>query len=207
MIKERQVKRIVLLSRRKIDEIETDSSPFHDWISLQRLAQNHQASVTTKQVDVTNFDQLIDTLRQINNEKSDSPIRGIIHSAMVLRDSLLANMTEEMLSKVMRPKIHGAWNLHRATEMLSCPLRFFWMFSSIRNHIADLGQSNYNAGNSFLDALAHWRRQCRGLPALSISLPAISGAGYLHHHTKSIVELIKGQGIHFPPGHLRLSSA
>lgn len=51
------------MSKWMIDEIDTDSSQFPDWISLQRLTQDHQTSVTTKQVDVTNFDPLIDTLR------------------------------------------------------------------------------------------------------------------------------------------------
>ena len=99
------------MSKWMIDEIVTESSQFPDWISLQRLAQDHQSSVTTKQVDLTNFDPLIDTLRQTNSKESDSPIRGISHSAMILHDSLLANMTEETLARVMRPKIHGAWNL------------------------------------------------------------------------------------------------
>jgi thioesterase domain-containing protein/acyl carrier protein len=148
--------------------------------------------------DVRDYDQVFNALRHINEMKS-YPIRGIIHSAMVLHDSLFRNLTNEILHKVMQPKIHGAWNLHRATEILSCSLEFFIMFSSIRNHITGVGQSNYNAGNNFLDSLAYWRLNYRNLPAISIALPAISGAGYLHNNAQSTIELMEQQGVHLMP--------
>ncbi|CAF1490056.1 unnamed protein product [Adineta steineri] len=54
------------------------------------------------------------------------------------------------------------------------------MFSSIRNHLLEVASSGYNAGNQFLDALAHYRMTQLSLPALSVSLPAVSGAGMFH---------------------------
>ncbi|CAF4205444.1 unnamed protein product [Rotaria sp. Silwood2] len=198
MIKERGVKRIVLLSRRDIEELDHDSLQFNDWMNLIQVAKQYNASVIGMKADVRELSQVVEVLRRINENK-DYPVRGIIHSAMVLHDGLLKHMTQEILSKVMQPKIRGAWNLHRATEILSCPISFFIMFSSLRNHIADLGQSNYNAGNNFLDALAYWRLNCRNLPALSVSLPAISGAGYLHNNAESIVKLMQEQGILLMP--------
>jgi thioesterase domain-containing protein/acyl carrier protein len=198
MIKERGVKRIVLLSRKNINQLDHNTSQFKNWINLKQIADENNAFVKVIKADVTDLQQVLSVLRRINKNKS-YPVRGIIHSAMVLRDSLLKNMTENLLSEVMQPKIRGAWNLHHATESLLCPIHFFIMFSSIRNHIPDIGQSNYNAGNNFLDSLAYWRLNYRNLPAISIGLPAISGAGYLHNNAQATIKLMEEQGIHLMP--------
>ncbi|CAF1196895.1 unnamed protein product [Adineta steineri] len=199
MINERGVKRVVLLSRKNLGQLDHDSSQFKLWKNLKQIADKNHAIVQAIQTDVTDLKQVLSTFRSIN-ENGLYPIRGIIHSAMVLHDSLLKNMTPNLLSEVMQPKIRGAWNLHLATEMLPCPLHFFIMFSSIRNHIPDVGQSNYNAGNNFLDSLAYWRLKYLHRPAISIGLPAISGAGYLHgENAQSTIQLMEEQGIYMMP--------
>ncbi|CAF0885328.1 unnamed protein product [Didymodactylos carnosus] len=198
MIKKRAVKRIVLLSRRNIEELKQNSSQLNDLMNLIQIAKRHNASVEVMKADVTELDQVVEVIRRIN-ENSKYPVRGIIHSAMVLHDCLLATMTQEMLSKVMQPKVCGAWNLHYATKILSCPISFFIMLSSIRNHMSDVGQSNYTAGNNFLDAIAHWRFNCKNLPALSVSLPAISGAGYIHKNPGDLVQTLQSKGIFLMP--------
>jgi acyl carrier protein len=67
---------------------------------------------------------------------------------------------------VLRPKTHGAWNLHRLTE-LHPEVRQLLLFSSAAATVGSPGQANYAAANAFLDALAH-RRAAQGLPAVSI---------------------------------------
>jgi acyl carrier protein len=94
------------------------------------------------------------------------PLRGILHLAGVLDDKVLLGQNWDSFAKVMKPKVQGAWNLHRQTQNL--PLDFFVMFSSIASVIGSPGQGNYSAGNAFLDALAHYRQQ-QNLPALSIN--------------------------------------
>ncbi|UJR34949.1 hypothetical protein I4U23_027727 [Adineta vaga] len=194
MIKERGVKRIVLLSRRNLNQLDQKSSQYQNWIQLKEIAEENNAWIEIMQADVTDLQQILSVFHTINENKL-YPIRGIIHSAMVLHDSLLKNMTNDLLSEVMKPKIRGAWNLHQATVTLTCPIHFFIMFSSIRNHIPDIGQSNYNAGNNFLDNLAYWRLNYLNLPAISIGLPAISGAGYLHQNAQSTIQLMEDQGM------------
>ncbi|CAF3815614.1 unnamed protein product [Rotaria sp. Silwood1] len=198
MIKERGVKRIILLSRKDIRELNFTTLQFKNWINLKQIADKNNAYIQVMKADVTDFQQVLSVLSSIHENES-YPIRGIIHSAMVLRDSLLRNMKENLLSEVMQSKIRGAWNLHCVTEKLSCPLHFFIMFSSIRNHIPDVGQSNYNAGNNFLDSLPYWRLNYRNLSAISIGLPAISGAGYLHNNAQSTIKLMEDQEIHLMP--------
>ncbi|CAF4740436.1 unnamed protein product, partial [Rotaria sp. Silwood2] len=69
------------------------------------------------------------------------------------------------------------------------------MFSSIRNHLIDPGSSGYNAGNEFFEALAHHRREHLQLPALSVALPAVSGAGMFHRQQTLLNSLLTAQVI------------
>jgi acyl carrier protein len=93
------------------------------------------------------------------------PLRGIFHAAAVLDDALLAVATPEQVSRVLAPKVAGAWNLHRHTSCME--LDFFVLCSSLAVAVTQPGQGAYAAANSFLDAFAAWRRSL-GLPATSI---------------------------------------
>jgi acyl carrier protein len=93
-------------------------------------------------------------------------LRGVIHAAGVLDDGSLLNLNAERMKKVMAPKINGTWNLHKAT--LNLPLDFFVLFSSAVSVLGSPGQGNYAAASSYLDAMAHFRRNL-GLPAISIN--------------------------------------
>ncbi|MBE9170244.1 type I polyketide synthase [Pleurocapsales cyanobacterium LEGE 06147] len=94
------------------------------------------------------------------------PLRGIIHAAGMLDDGGILQLDWECFTRVMAPKVAGAWNLHVLTQKL--PLDFFVCFSSIASLLGSPGQGNYGAANAFLDALAHHRRAL-GLEALSIN--------------------------------------
>ncbi|CAF0884818.1 unnamed protein product [Adineta steineri] len=63
------------------------------------------------------------------------------------------------------------------------------MFSSIQNHLLEVSSAGYNAGNQFLDALAHYRFEKLNLPALSINLSAVSGAEMFHHHKEMLIAI------------------
>ena len=43
------------------------------------------------------------------------PLTGIIHSAAVIEDAPILNLTGDQLERVFQPKMIGAWNLHEAT--------------------------------------------------------------------------------------------
>ncbi|MGH9894481.1 MAG: SDR family NAD(P)-dependent oxidoreductase, partial [bacterium] len=79
-------------------------------------------------------------------------IDGIVHSALVLKDSALVNMSEESLMSVLLPKVHGTFNLLNALRHRR--LDFVLFFSSIQSHIANAGQANYTAACACKDALA-----------------------------------------------------
>ncbi|MDG9669438.1 SDR family NAD(P)-dependent oxidoreductase [Hahella sp. CR1] len=79
-------------------------------------------------------------------------IHGVVHSALVLEDASLAAMSEQTLFNVLRPKVHGAYNLARALKGRT--LDFCLFFSSIQSYIANPGQGNYTAACVAKDAFA-----------------------------------------------------
>lgn len=119
--------------------------------------------------DIADRDTLQGTLARIKEEMP--PIRGVIQGAMVLADVLFENMTHEQWVTAVRPKVQGTWNLH---ELLPHKLDFFVMLSSAAGIIGNISQSNYGAGNTFQDALAHYRRRL-GLTAQVVNLTIIRG--------------------------------
>ena len=108
------------------------------------------------------------------------PLRGVVHSAMVLDDGLLMNLDQERFHRALDPKILGAWLLHQLT--LDDQLDFFILYSSAAAFVGNPGQGNYVAGCYYLEALADYRRSL-GLPALSIGWGAISDVGYVARNT------------------------
>ena len=45
----------------------------------------------------------------------DFAITGVIHTAGVLDDGVVASLTPGQVESVLRPKVDGAWNLHEAS--------------------------------------------------------------------------------------------
>lgn len=89
---------------------------------------------------------------------------------------LFEEMTFDDFDAVVRAKVPGTWNLHRAS--LNIKLDFFIMLSSLTGIVGNRGQAAYAAANTFLDAFAVYRNQL-GMPAVSIALTPVLDVGYL----------------------------
>lgn len=88
-------------------------------------------------------------------------------------------MTKNQYQNTIYAKVEGTWNLHNATqELLKQPLDFFTMLSSTSGVAGRVGQANYAAANTFLDAFASWRQR-QGLCANSVDLGLIEDVGYV----------------------------
>lgn len=117
------------------------------------------------------------------------PLAGVIHSVGVLADALLPNQSWEKFAQVLRPKVLGAWHLHRATEDLD----LFILFSSVAGVLGNAGQANHAAANIFLDQLAAHRRAL-GLAGQSIAWGAWSGLGEAEEHRARLEESLQERG-------------
>lgn len=156
------------------------SGPKED--AAERIEALKQSGVTVMDArgDVTKRDDIDKIVAAI--QKTDAPLIGVIHGAMVLDDEFINELDRERFDSVLLPKMLGAWNLHAAT--LDIPLEHFVCFSSFSAVIGAVKQSNYNAGNVFLDQLAHYRRSI-GLPALTFNWGALEGAGFVARNEKT----------------------
>ena len=121
--------------------------------------------------------------------QSMPPLRGVFHAAMVLDDTLLTELNDDRLANVMAPKVLGAWNLHTLTG--GSGLDHFVLFSSMSSLFGTPSQGNYAAANSFLDALA-WYRRARGLPACTVNWGVVADAGHVARHPE-VARMLESQ--------------
>ncbi len=158
-------------------------------LKIDKLRES-DVDVLIQQVDVGKTEQVNSAFEEI--KASLPPLRGIFHAAGVIADGMILQQTWEQFTKVLEPKMTGGWNLHQAS--LDIPLDFFVLFSSTASLLGTPGQSNYAAGNSFLDALAHYRRE-QGLPAISINWGPWAEVGMAVKLDSQIQRKWKSQGI------------
>jgi len=123
------------------------------------------ATVHLAAVDIGEETQLNEFIKEYTDEGWPQ-IRGVIHSAGVVKDQFLQQMEDQVFNQVINPKIFAGWNLHKA--LLDFPIDFFVLFSSTGSTIVSMGQAAYASGNAFLDALSQYRLQ-KGLPSLTIN--------------------------------------
>ena len=133
---------------------------------------------TSYACDIVDYKSLEAVIQQMSSECP--PIKGLVQAAMVLNDIYFDEMEHESWAATTRPKIQGTWNLH---NLMPKDLDFFVMLASISGIIGNGSQSNYAAGNTFQDGLAHWRR-AQGLPACSLDLTMMAGIGWVAEHVE-----------------------
>ncbi|MDJ0620297.1 MAG: SDR family NAD(P)-dependent oxidoreductase [Calothrix sp. MO_192.B10] len=180
---EQGAKHLVLTSRRGIS---SDAAQ-------ETVSQLEKAGVGVRVV-CADVSQPEDVARLLEECGTTAPLRGIIHGAGVLDDGVLLQQSVERFSRVMAPKVAGAWNLHNLTTGL--PLDFFVCFSSVASSLGTSGQSNYVAANAFLDSLAH-HRQALGLPCLTVNWGAWAQTGMAKDLSKAHQSRLKGWGMDF----------
>ncbi|KIX09429.1 uncharacterized protein Z518_00509 [Rhinocladiella mackenziei CBS 650.93] len=126
--------------------------------------------VDAPQCDISDASQLAQ-IRATAAEKGWR-IKGVMQLAMVLRDSVLENMTYDKWVGATQCKIPGTWNLH---TYMPEDLDFFIALSSVVSVIGNTGQANYAAGNSYIDALCNYRRS-QGLAGTSLNIGLVNDA-------------------------------
>lgn len=113
--------------------------------------QHQGGAITYIRADVTDPESLGAAFQQVKS--SAGGINGVIHSAIVLADQGLRDMTETRFNTALAPKVSGSVNLGRVLEQEAVDWVCF--FSSSISFFGSPGQSNYAAGCTFKDACAH----------------------------------------------------
>ncbi len=136
------------------------------------VAEKNGAAIHVVAADISKDADVSRLIRWISDELP--PLRGVVQSAGVLDDGILAQLDWERFDRLFGPKVYGSWLLHEHTRSLK--LDFFILKSSLLSLLGSAGQGNYAAGNAFLDSLTAHRRSA-GLPATAINWSAWSGGG------------------------------
>ncbi len=137
------------------------------------------AKVEVIACDATDPEQMQQLFARI--AKDNIPLRGVIHSAMVLEDGLIRDATAASMAPVLDAKIAVGQLLEQHCRKLS--LDHFIAFSSISTFFGNPGQSAYVAGNSYLEGLVQGRQQ-RGQNAACVAFGPISDQGFLADKNK-----------------------
>ena len=113
--------------------------------------------------------RIVESLRQ-----QGRTVRGVVHTAGVLRDSLLRHAWSEQLRELMRPKVEGLATLTQC--LANDPLDFLVVYSSLAALTGNVGQACYAAANAWMDAICMGLRQ-HGVPAISLHWGPWQAAG------------------------------
>lgn len=161
------VRNLIITSRNGI------KTPYHTFFIDRMKSFGACVSVVIK--DVSDMEQAKEL---IDYAASFAPVGGVFHLAMVLKDALFENQTNEMFEDACKIKIRGTFNLDQITRYACAELDHFVCFSSLVSTIGNAGQSNYGFANSFMDNLCAKRRR-HEFPALSIGWGAIGDVGHV----------------------------
>lgn len=178
---EKGAKSLLLLSRRGASSVEAK-------VFIEKC-RTQQAEVRAVACDVTDKSALKSAI--ILCDKELGPIKGIIHAATVIEDTMVSNLTASQIERSMAAKLKGAQGLDEISRELGLTLDMFILYSSVTTLWGNPGQAAYVAANHWLEALTAIRRS-NGLPATCIRWGAIEDAGFLARNT-DIKETLKNR--------------
>ncbi|EDQ85743.1 uncharacterized protein MONBRDRAFT_28930 [Monosiga brevicollis MX1] len=150
------------------------------WTEL-RKAYTDSKRLTVARCDTSSLPQVLALVRAL--EHTIGPVQGLIHSAGVLADALLPDLTMDHIERVMRPKVCGLWHWHwtllaarRSTLAVKSAQPTIMTYSSLAAIVASPGQINYSLANALLDNLVQERASV-GLVGASVQWGAWAEVG------------------------------
>ncbi|MEV6191898.1 SDR family NAD(P)-dependent oxidoreductase [Streptomyces sp. NPDC051920] len=179
----RGARRLALLSRSGPDAVA------QSWI---RGIEARGVTVHLARADVADRTALTAALDAVRREAG--PIATVVHTAGVLDDATVANLTDERVLRVLAPKVLGTTLL---TELTPEAERFV-LFASAAGLLGSAGQGPYAAANAYLDAWAHHLSRT-GRHALSLDWGAWAEVGMVAGDGTRAAETSRSGLIAFTP--------
>lgn len=93
------------------------------------------------------------------------------------------------------PKVLGTRNFEEALKKQEEPLDFFFLFSSVSGTAGQIGQANYAAGNTFMDAYVQYRNG-QGLACSTLAIGIMEDVGFLARE-RHLLEALRATSLHF----------
>ena len=133
-------------------------------------------SVYNTQVNLVDAKSISNMLTNLRNDTMVPPIKGVFHLAEITEEENFADITQEDADRILGTKATGAHHLHTLTK--EDGLDVFFLLSSIDTVWGNPSLPINSAASNYLDTLAK-QRHAEGLPALSVQLAPVKGAGYV----------------------------
>ena len=122
------------------------------------------AEVSIESADVTNIERMREVLERARERFGG--IDGVIHTAGVAGGGLIELKEPQVADAVLAPKVLGTLVLDELLR--ETPVDFFILCSSLASLLGGVGQADYVAANSFMDAFAYQRNLKDGAFTVSI---------------------------------------
>ncbi|XP_050299399.1 fatty acid synthase-like [Anthonomus grandis grandis] len=135
--------------------------------------------------DITTYEGC---LNLIKFAQALGPVHAIFNLAVVLKDAIFQNQTEEAFKESFGPKAYATQHLDAVSREFCPELRDFVIFSSVSCGRGNAGQSNYGMANSIMERICEKRRS-DGLPALAIEWGAVGDVGLVAELQSEAVEM------------------
>ncbi|XP_046609411.1 fatty acid synthase-like [Neodiprion virginianus] len=119
------------------------------------------------------------------------PIHAIFNLAVVLKDALYENQTEESFEESFRVKAWATKQMDQLSRTLCPQLRQFVVFSSVSCGRGNAGQTNYGMANSVMERICE-NRVAEKLPGLAIQWGAVGDVGLVAEMQEDNKEIIVG---------------
>ncbi|KAF5284901.1 hypothetical protein FQA39_LY16856 [Lamprigera yunnana] len=136
------------------------------WKKYEVVTHISTADVTTEEGCV----RLMDEANKLG------PVECIFNLAVVLKDAILENQTEDNFKTAFAPKALATKYLDAVSRNMCPMIRKFVVFSSIVSGRGNAGQTNYGMANSAMERICE-NRKSDGFPALAVQWGAIGDVG------------------------------
>ncbi|XP_046608837.1 fatty acid synthase-like [Neodiprion virginianus] len=119
------------------------------------------------------------------------PVHAIFNLAVVLKDALFENQTEESFAESFKVKAWTTKQMDKLSRTLCPQLRQFVVFSSVSCGRGNVGQTNYGMANSIMERICE-NRVAEKLPGLAIQWGVIGDVGLVAEMQEDNKEIVIG---------------